>query len=187
MRKIVNLLIVVLLPLAVTAEQPTLSIGGFAGLDIPIVQDDQGQGSVFGFKANWGALKLITIEPYISFTKFGEPDSPDGDPGLFDGYDGSKIASYGVNGILGGSSGKAGLYPYFLGGIGFFNMKRDITSQDETDFGYNAGLGVEFGLSSGIAIDFRGSLHVIPIDGGGSKKSASITGGLNYFLGNKGE
>jgi hypothetical protein len=50
--------------------------------------------------------------------------------------------------------------------------------------GWSAGLGVEVGITSVVGLDVRGKLVVIPWDGGDSKKSAVLTGGITYYLGN---
>jgi len=166
------------------AVTPKFGIGVNAGLHIPIIQDDQGSGTTYGVKAIYALGGLITVEPNLTFMKFGDPTTSDTDLlGLYDGFEGSKVTSYGLNGILGGGGG-AGLHPYFLFGVGFYNTKRDMTLQDETDLGYSGGLGLEFGLGSSMSLDGRGLLIVIPTDGGGSKKSASATVGINYYFGN---
>ncbi len=184
MKKFIFVLFVFLLPTLLSAQQPGISVGFLAGLDFPILQEDQAQGTVFGFKADWNALKLITVEPNINFTKFGDPEYTDY-PTLLDGFEGSKVTSYGVNALLGGSGGKSGVYPYFFAGFGFYKYKRDLTDQDQSDLGYNGGLGLEIGLPSGLSIDVRGKLNVIPMDAGGSKKSASLAAGVNYYFGQK--
>ena len=65
-------------------------------------------------------------------------------------------------------------------------LKIDITNQDDSEVGYAAGLGLEIGTASGLAIDGRVRINIIPINDG-SKKSAAVTVGLNYLLGKKGE
>lgn len=181
MKKTLIVLLILTLPLAASAQKLSLSIGGYAGLDIPIIQDDQGSGTIIGFKGGWQALNLITIEPNISFTKFGDPDFSDV-PGLFEGLEGSKVTYFGVNGILGGTKGSMGLSPYLFFGIGSYTIKRDQLSQDDTEIGYNGGLGIEIGLTPNISLDARGRFTVIPINDI-SKKSAALTAGVNYYLG----
>jgi hypothetical protein len=69
-----------------------------------------------------------------------------------------------------------------VGGAAFYSFSRD-NDEDETRFGLSAGLGVEIGLGKTLGLDFRGKLHMVTQDGGGSRKMANITAGLNYYLG----
>lgn len=161
---------------------PTFGVGANVGMIYPIVQDDQDNGSIFGLKAIY-SLGGITVEPNLSFVKYGDPTTSDADLiGLYDGFEGSKITSFGVDGLLGGGSG-AGIHPYFLFGVSFYKTKRDMTQQDDTDLGFAGGLGLEIGVGTTLSLDARGKLHVIPIDGGGSKKAASATAGINFYFG----
>jgi hypothetical protein len=42
---------------------------------------------------------------------------------------------------------------------------------------------MEFGVAPSLGIDVRGKLDVINSEGGGSKKSAAVLGGINYYFG----
>ena len=174
------LLLVVLLAQPALAGGITFGVGVAAGLDYPIIQEDQARGTVFGFKGRLKAIPSIALEPNIYFTNHGDPDYEDFDLGL----EGSKITAYGVDATLGAGFGAVGVKPYGLFGVGFYKVKRDQTLQDETNFGWSAGFGIEVGVNPTVGLDVRGKLIVIPTDGGGSKKSASVTGGLNYYFGN---
>ena len=174
------LLLVALLSQPALAGGLTFGIGVSGGYDYPIGQDDQKRGTIFGFRGRLKAIPTVTLEPNIYFTKYGDPEH---DEILLD-IEGSKITAYGVDATLGAFFGGVGVKPYGLFGVGFYNVKRDQTLQDETNFGLSAGFGVELGFNSAIAIDVRGKLVIVPTDGGGSKKSASVTGGLNYYFGN---
>lgn len=174
------LLLVVLLAQPALAGGITFGVGAAVGLDYPIIQEDQARGTVFGFKGRLKAIPSIALEPNIYFTNHGDPDYEDLDLGL----EGSKITSYGVDATLGAGFGTVGIKPYGLLGVGFYKVKRDQTLQDETNFGWSAGFGIEVGVNPTVGLDVRGKLVVIPTDGGGSKKSASVIGGLNYYFGN---
>lgn len=182
MKHLIRAVGLVLLAAVALSAQSTIKfgVGANAGLRIPIVQEDQGNGSVFGFKGRLKLLPMLAVEPNISFGKFGEGDVIDGIQPL----EGSKVTSYGVDVTLGSGFGGPGFKPYGLLGAAFYNVKRDIASQDVTDLGYAAGLGFEIGVTPVVAVDLRAKLHIVPIDGGGSKKSATLTGGLNYYFGN---
>lgn len=185
MRKIILIIGCLLIMTAVSsAQEPTFGIGVNGGLIYPILQEDQGTGSVFGVKVIYGLMNMITVEPHISFIKYGNPDFTDY-PSLFNGFEGSKVTSYGVDAVLGSSFGAAGINPYLFAGIGFYNAKRDITAQDQTDLSWTGGLGVEIGVGTNFSIDARGKLYVVPLDGGGSKKAVTTTVGVNMFFGGK--
>ncbi len=175
------LLLVVLLAQPALAGGITFGVGAAAGLDYPISQEDQAKGTVFGFKGRLKAIPSIALEPNIYFTKFGDP--PEHEDFTYD-IEGSKVTAYGVDVTLGSSFGGPGVKPYGLFGVGFYKVKRDQTDQDNTDFGWSAGFGIEVGVNPTVGLDVRGKLVVIPTDGGASKKSASIIGGLNYYFGN---
>ena len=181
MKKILFLLIIFSLPLTLMAQKPSIGVGAFFGYDYPVLQDDQTKGTVFGFKADWNVVPILTVEPYISFTKFGDPESTDF-PGLFDGMEGSKVTSFGVNALLGGSRGGLGAFPYFFAGIGTYSTKRDLTDQDYSKMGIGGGAGVEVGVSNGIAFDLRGKINISGTEGDASKKSAAVTIGVNYYF-----
>lgn len=187
MKKLVILLCLLFLVsygIAQTPEvAPNFGVGVNAGLIYPIVQDDQGSGTAFGLKVIYSLGGILTVEPNLTFMKYGDPSTSDADLlGLYDGFEGSKLTSYGVDGILGGGGG-TGIHPYFLFGVGLYNTKRDMSFQDESDIGYSGGLGLELGMNPAMSLDARGKLIVIPADGGGSKKSASATVGINYYFG----
>lgn len=166
---------------ATQAQDIKFGIGFSAGMNIPIVQQDQKSGSIFGFKVRAKLIPAIILEPNIYFAKYGKPTIND-----IPGYDleGSKVTSYGLDLALGAPIGGTGLKFFGLAGLGYYNTKRDQTDQDDTRFGWSAGLGFEIGFTQVIALDLRGKAVVIPAEGGGSKKSASVTGGLNYYFGN---
>lgn len=158
---------------------PKLGVGVFGGLTLPIVQDDQKSGTVFGF---YGRLKLIPIlvfEPNISFAKYGDPDPISG---VNLGIVGSKVTSFGVDAVLGAGPGAPGMTPFFFGGIGSYSIKNDDTDFDESAIGFSGGLGLGFNLGM-LDLNVRGRAIVIPLEDGGSKKSATATVGLSYVLG----
>jgi len=165
---------------AVSAQGIKIGIGFAAGMDVPIGQEDQKSGSIFGFKARLKLLPAIAVEPNLTFTKYGEP-SPAGIPD----YDlpGSKITAYGIDVTLGSKIGGPGVKPYGILGAGHYTVKRDEADQKLSKLGWSAGLGVELGITAVVGLDVRGKLVVIPFEGGDSKKSAAVTGGITYYLG----
>ncbi len=173
--------IVVLLAPVVVAQTPSFGVGAFGGMDFPILQEDQAQGTIFGVRGRIKLIPLITIEPNVSFTKWGDPEL--GLTGVTNDLDGSKVTFYGVDGTLGAPLAGPGFRMFAIGGIGFYKIKRDQTSQDDTSLGFSGGVGFGLGVTPLIGIDVRGKFHVVPIDGGGSRKSVSAVLGLNYAFG----
>jgi hypothetical protein len=161
--------------------QPTIRLGAgaFGGVEIPIVQEDQGSGSVFGFKGRVGIIPLIALEPYIAFTKFGTAEVE----GIDFNLEGSKMTAFGLDATLGNQLGTIGIRPYLLAGLGFFTYSNDITSDIYDDggtrFGGSFGVGLGLALSPRLGLDLRGKANIATAEGGGSKKSVAITGGIN--------
>ena len=161
-----------------------LGVGAKAGLNIPIVQDDQKSGSIIGFSVRYQLTPLIVVEPNIMFGSYGAPDAIDG---VDLDIDGSSLTSYGVDATLGNAVGKLGFKPYAVLGLGFYKQSNDqvddIFDSPGTKFGWSGGFGFGLGISPKFDLDIRGKMIVFGSEGGGSKKSAAITGGLNFYLG----
>lgn len=179
MKKIIILAIILVLPVMALSQSASFGVGASGGLFIPVVQDDQGSGTIFNLRGIWNVSSLFSVEPHLNLAKYGDPSS---DGGVFDGFEGSKVTSFGVNAVL-GMGGGMGLHPLIFAGIGSYKTKRDLTSQDVSDIGYSGGLGIEIGINKSLAVDARGAMYVIPLDEGGSKKSVSVTGGVNFYFG----
>ncbi len=177
-----NSILAVLLLLLVSAAHAgdiKLGAGAAGGMTFPVAQDDQGNGTAFEVRGIIELIPAVIVEPNLNFVQYGEPDLA-----IVSGLDGSKVTGYGVDALLGGAIGRTGLAPYGMVGAGIYKTKRDQTLEDNSDFGWSAGFGVMFGLTPQFGIDVRGRMLVINSEGGGSKKAATVTGGLNFYLGN---
>ena len=181
MRKTILLLCsLLLLYSSVAAAGAKIGVGVFGGLDQPVGLEDQKQGSVFGIRGKLKAFPVITFEPFLSFSKFGDPDYEDFPLGV----EGSDVNAYGVDAVLGAPFGAKGFAMFGIVGAGFYNIKNDqIPDADETNLGWSAGLGFGIGFTPMVSLDVRGKLNVIPYEGGGSFKSVSATAGVNYHFG----
>ncbi|PWB68531.1 hypothetical protein C3F09_11475 [candidate division GN15 bacterium] len=177
-RRTVVLLTLLLAAAALSAQTPKIGLGGFGGLSIPVVQDDQASGTEFGIRARV-KLPIVTVEPNVSFAKWGKADPPEG---ITDMPDGSKVTSFGIDALLGGAPGVPGFKPFFVIGGASYKVKNDDTGYDESKLGFSAGLGVMLGLAAKLDLDVRGKAVVIPTDGGGSKKAVSVTAGVAVNL-----
>jgi len=187
LKKIILILgILLIMTTMVQAQSLKLSAGLFGGVSIPVVQEDQSQGTVFGIMGRFNLMSIFQFEPYVSFAKWGSPDAIDSDvPGsdpLDLGIDGSKVTSFGIDVLLGGAPGVPGLKPIFIGGIGYYKVKNDDTGYEESKLGFAAGLGINFGFIPKIDLDVRAKAIIIPQEEG-SKKAINITAGLLYNFG----
>ena len=183
LRLLFVIMAILILPTALAAQGVSFGIGISGGLNLPIAQQDQGSGTAFGVRGIIKALPMVTLEPNVFFGKYGEPTIEDINS---NGFDGSKITSYGIDARLGAPMGMPGFSPYALAGLGFYKAERDLTAafeDDGADFGWSVGLGVGLNLQSNIGVDLRGRFNLIPVDGGSSKKSLFVVGGLNYYFG----
>ena len=179
MKKVILFLILLaLLAPHLHAEGMKLGVGAFGGFNIPVVQDDQKTGSVFGLRARLRVLPILTAEPNVTFGKWGSPDEIEG---IKWEIDGSKINSYGIDAIIGNLHGVQGFKPFGFVGAGIYNVKNDDTDYDESKLGFSGGLGFAVGLSPTLDIDVAGRLVVAPQEDG-SKKAFFITTGLNFYF-----
>jgi len=175
-------IIAVVLLLAASAAQAgdiRLGAGAAGGLTFPIAQDDQGRGTAFEIRGIVELMPSVLLEPNLNLVRYGEPDLS----GIVSGLDGSKITGYGLDAMLGAGIGRSGIAPYGLIGVGMYQTKRDQTGEDNSEFGWSAGFGFIIGLAPQFGLDFRGRALVVSSEGGGSKKAATVTGGLNFYLG----
>lgn len=176
----VMMLTVAILCLSGSAEAGPIRLGagvfGFYG--IPVAQDDVDPGPVYGAKLKANLIGMLGAEAsYMSFqggdVNFDVRDQQQT-------LEGGTQNVWGLNAVLGGPL-TPGFGLYFTGGIGSYSLKWDDRA-DATEFGYNGGLGFEYGIPSGIAIDVSGRFHAILLDGGGSRKLVTIQGGVNYYF-----
>jgi hypothetical protein len=165
-----SIALLALLLSAGTAHAVSVGAGAFGGMSFPLVQDDTGQGTVFGARIPVNVAPLLTVEPYYSSTSGGDAEE---DFGTRTGLD---VTGYGVNALLTFGTG-AKLFPF--AGLGSQTVKRSGQS-DITKTAYNFGLGLSFGVPvTGLSLDVRGELNAM-VDGDTSRKWANATVGLNY-------
>jgi len=175
MRKTVIVVALILLASLASADIPKLGAGAFGGVSIPLIQQDQAQGTEFGLRGRVSLLSFLSAEAQLAFTKWGKPDPIEGIPWT----EGSKVTSFGINGVLGGGPGP-GVKPFFVVGAGSYKIKNDETKLEISRLGYSGGLGIGIGLGPKIGLDVRGEAVVVPLEEGGSKKAVKVTGGLFY-------
>jgi len=169
--------VIALLALALTAGvagAASIGVGAFGGVSVPVVQDDNGQGSLFGVRVPVSVVPLITVEPY-----FAKGSGGDKDQGGFT-RSGIDLTAFGANVML-TFGGALKLYPY--AGIGSHKLER--TGLDATTTGYNFGLGLGFSPPiAKLAVHVRGELNSVleENDSDSARKWANVTVGVAYNL-----
>jgi opacity protein-like surface antigen len=150
--------------------------------NFPIIQDDAGGGALYGAKAKVGPLSFLVLEPSVTWITVGDKEQTEDD--LEFTQQGGSIQSFGLNLNIGGFPLAPGPSFYVTGGIGSYTLKPDVQyKDDETRVGYNAGLGIAVKPTGLFDIDVSGRFIVIPLDGGGSRKSVGLLAGLNFYFG----
>ncbi|HZN80553.1 MAG TPA: hypothetical protein VFC01_12835, partial [Mycobacterium sp.] len=74
---------------------PKIGAGAFGGASIPIVQDDNGTGPIYGIRVPVNLLQFLTAEPYFAHTGGGEAEETFGGIGYT--RSGFEINSFGLN------------------------------------------------------------------------------------------
>jgi hypothetical protein len=156
------------------------SIGVFAGLNMPIQQEDMGNGTLFGAKGRITLMPFFGVEPNLVFSKYGDKDH-DVD-GTTMTRKGGEVNSFGVDGVFGNFSGFSQVRFYGLVGINSNTVKRDGLS-DQTRLGVSLGTGMEFLPADVFGIEVRARIHSISLDGGGGRNNLELSAGLNYYFG----
>lgn len=149
-------------------------VGAYGGLTYPLLQDDTGQGSVFGARAPVTLAPMFVVEPFYSSTSSGDVDEEFG--GVPYTRSGLDVTAFGANVLFPFGTGFR-FYPF--AGIGSYKLERE-GSEEVTNTGYNFGLG--FGISPGVpgvTIDIRGEMSAV-VDGDTSRKWANATVGVTY-------
>jgi opacity protein-like surface antigen len=173
-------LIPVLFALALSpcvAHAVGIGVGVFGGAGVPILQDDNGQGTVFGLRVPVNLVPLVTVEPYFSKGSGGDKDQDVG--GLSLTRSGIDATSFGANVMLKFGGGLS-FYPY--AGIGSTKLERD--GLDATSTSYNFGLGLGLSPVPKISVHLRGELQAVldKDESDISRKWANITLGVHYNL-----
>ena len=158
-----------------SATAGTIGIGAFGGVNIPIVQDDNGQGMVFGVRAPVRLVPLLTLEPYFASSQGGDKDQEVG--GVTYTRTGLDGAAFGLNAML-TFGGKVQFYPF--AGIGTNTLTRD-GSEDLSLTGFNFGLGLGISPMDKVRLHVRGEGSTLTKDEKG-RIFAGVTVGVDYEL-----
>jgi len=140
-----KLLVVVLVALALTASGAragSIGVGVYGGPSVPVLQDDQDNGTLYGIRAPVKLIPLFTAEPFYSKSSLGDKTF-DLAPGVSVTREGSDVTTYGVNAML-TLGGPIAFYPYV--GIGEAKFKR--TGQNESRKLFNITVGASYAILS---------------------------------------
>src|SRR5262247_3288292 len=102
-----------------SAHAGNIGVSGFAGMSIPIVQDDNGTGPIFGVRIPVQLLSHVTLEPFFASTSDGEASEEIG--GVSSTRSGFDVTSFGANALLTFGKGFR-FYPFV--GISSNTLKR---------------------------------------------------------------
>lgn len=155
-----------------------VTIGGavFGGSSIPLVQDDNGQGSMYGIRVPVNFVPLIAVEPFWAKTTGGSKDYSAA--GVSYTRDGIDMTSYGANVLFTFGAGVK-LFPF----VGLSSNHMTRAGLDQTETGYDGGIGLGFKLPlAGLGADVRGAVNVVTDPGASdaSRKWGEITVGVSY-------
>jgi hypothetical protein len=174
MKRILALVLAGTLLFASFAHAGSIGLGAYGGMSFPVVQEDQSQGSMYGVRAPLSLTRLVSVEPFWSFTALGDQLVNVG--GVDFTREGSDVTTFGAN-VLFSTSGPTRFYPYV--GMGSVAFKR--SGQDETFTSYQFGLGFGFTPAPRFNLDFRGELQAAAKDEV-SRKMANVLVGVSYSL-----
>ncbi|HET9951098.1 MAG TPA: outer membrane beta-barrel protein [Candidatus Eisenbacteria bacterium] len=156
------------------ANATGIGAGVYAGYSFPVLQEDAGSGSMYGFRAPISVAPTITIEPFYASSALGDVEEVLG--GISYTREGFDQTAYGASLLFGNTSGP-GFHVYPFAGIGKYKLERTGTDIDEV--GYNFGLGFGFGVAPKISLHVRGEVEMIKIEDS-SRKFGNVTGGVSY-------
>jgi len=161
----------------VSRSAGAVSVGAevFGGLALPVLQPTSDQGTKFGVRLPVRLIPMISAEPFFVRSNLGDKTETLG--GLTYVRNGGKFTGYGLNVKFGGVSAPGlGFFPY--AGVGSYKFER-TGAADETDVGYDLGLGLQLSPAPKFAISLRGELDAL-VTGSTSRKFADVTVGVSY-------
>ncbi len=179
MRTLMTIVLLIVATTGAALSAEPFGIGVSGGALIPVAQEDQGTGSLFGLKFRIDLSGLFALEPNLNFGSFGDAEIEG-----VGSRDGSSLKHYGVDITFGNRIATEGFKPYLFLGGGIYNTKRD--GDDTTNkSGWSFGGGLALGLRPQFDIDIRGRFNIAGAEGSASKKSFGITIGVTYYAGLK--
>lgn len=174
MRRLLVLATLLLALYTAPAAATTIGVEVFGGVGIPIAQDDNNTGGMFGLRVPVG-IPVVTLEGFYQRTNGGETEQTFN--GITTTRSGLEVTQFGVNALFGHPGGQGmTFFPYV--GINSSSFDR-IGTDSESELGFDFGLGLGFGFAESFYIDGRGEANVVTM-GGTSRKWANINVGIGY-------
>ena len=160
-----------------TAGATAVGVEVFGGAAIPIVQDDNNTGPMFGIRVPVTLPAIFTIEGFYSRTQGGETKRTlEGEEYVRSGYD---VSAFGANLIL-GQTGGGGFTFFPYAGIMSNRLSRP-GGQDFNNIGFDFGLGVGFSIVPKLWIDARAEgAMIITENDNTSRKYGNLNVGVGY-------
>jgi len=151
-----------------------ISLGAFAGMSYPVLQEDAGKGTLIGVRAPVRLVPFVVVEPFWGSTKLGDKVTTVADVSYTrEGFD---ETAYGAN-VMFAMGGPLSFYPVV--GVGRTTLKRPGFEQSFTT--YDGGLGLRVAPIPKFGIDLRAEMQAI-VDGETTRKFGNFTAGLSYSL-----
>jgi len=188
----VALLLLAILLIAPQADAYRFAVGAFAGLNIPVAQEDAESGSAYGVKARLPLTGFLAVEPNYTYLKNGDAKLLVDVNGWNEDMtsEGGTFNSFGVDLLVGNVMGYQGFGAYGI--VGLSTAKFERTGIPSNSNGsYWLGLGFEYAVNDQISLELRGKAIIFPYDDPsnpnssdkGSRKNGLLTVGVNYFFG----
>lgn len=158
-----------------------IGVGAFAGLNIPIAQEDASTGQLYGARLRIAVAPFLALEPTLAYFQQGDASAQVGNEQIK--LDGGQSTALGANLIVGSVGPPTGVRFYGVIGLASHAVKQEGT-EDQNRLAMNLGPGLEVGVGDRLALDLEARLHMISLDGGGARKNLGLSGGLIFYLGN---
>jgi hypothetical protein len=175
MKRLVTWIALALCLMAGSANAGSVGVGAYGGMSIPIVQDDNGSGPVFGLRVPVSLLSHVRIEPFFGTASDGDATADIG--GVSYTRSGFDVTTFGATAQFPFGS-KLQFYPFI--GISSNSLKRP-GSETQSMFGFGGGLGLGFSPAPKFMIHVRGEATNMSKDTSG-RVFAAVTGGVSYEL-----
>ncbi len=184
MRILGIILVVCLLALPALADYP-LGVGLHGGFDLPVIQEDVGQGPIFGISVRGNIVGPLHGQLLFRSTSQGDVEEDidfPGEPTLT--IPGGTLTGFGLNLLL-AKKNPASFWPYLHLGVSSNSVSAGADyKEDESLTGMSGGFGAGINLyQRKIYLDVMTSLLVMPFhDNNASRKNWQTMLGVQYFI-----
>lgn len=174
MKRLFALTLVLLAASSSVVSARGIGVGVFGGRSYPVLQDDAGNGTLFGARAPIHMVPFVSVEPYYASTSLS--DKVTNVAGVNFTRQGFDEKVYGVN-MMFATGGPLSFYPI----VGYGRTTLQRTNYNKTFTSYNAGFGMSVSPVPKMSFDVRGELQAV-MDGNTTRKFGNGTVGLTYSL-----